>query len=120
MGCNYYARPDPCAHCGRSDKNIHIGKSSIGWVFYFRGYREAYDEPEIHSFEDWKHFISTSCNGVVWDEYGKKKTLEWFVKFVEAKQKDGRRHELQIRDPYYSERNWVDKDGYDFCDYKFC
>lgn len=33
MGTNYYLHENVCAHCGRSDDPLHIGKSSAGWCF---------------------------------------------------------------------------------------
>lgn len=42
MGTNYYIRTtegaDYCEHCGRGEqyKEIHIGKSSMGWQFSFK------------------------------------------------------------------------------------
>lgn len=33
MGTNYYVQPKPCECCGRTGEQVHIGKSSSGWVF---------------------------------------------------------------------------------------
>lgn len=33
MGTNYYVRFDACPHCGHSEDEYHIGKSSGGWCF---------------------------------------------------------------------------------------
>lgn len=40
MGTNYYLHTDVCKHCKRSADRVHIGKSSSGWPFLFRGYRK--------------------------------------------------------------------------------
>ena len=50
MGTNYYHRTNICPHCNRYDER-HIGKSSVGWHFNFRGY------DEIKTFEDWKKVL---------------------------------------------------------------
>ncbi len=39
MGTNFSWRQPPCTHCGRADSDLHVGKSSGGWSFLFRGYR---------------------------------------------------------------------------------
>ena len=33
MGTNYYIRQKECQHCHHRPDDIHIGKSSAGWVF---------------------------------------------------------------------------------------
>lgn len=38
MGMNYYCISIPCNLCGCSKNRRHIGKSSCGWKFIFKGY----------------------------------------------------------------------------------
>lgn len=53
MGTNYYwhEKPAPCHACGHDEsKVIHIGKSSMGWVFFL------HTDPEeaLNTLEDWQ------------------------------------------------------------------
>lgn len=62
MGTNYYIWVD--TPDGGSEK-IHIGKSSMGWVFSLR----IYEEKRILSLYDWIPLFLNSEN-VIRDEYG--------------------------------------------------
>ena len=66
MGTNYYVRPKsaPCPTCGHDDEveEIHIGKSSIGWVFSLH---VTDDLPDIGS---WLEFLTQHPNNI-FDEY---------------------------------------------------
>lgn len=89
MGTNYYLRLNICPHCGRYDA-VHIGKSSSGWRFTFRGYPDTADTPLsditsiVHSVEDWMKVME---DGEIWDEYGTRTPIEMFWGMVESKQK---------------------------------
>ena len=63
MGTNYYWHGNVCAHCGRGDDRIHIGKSSGGWCF------GLHVTDEIKSLDDWRR-IFWSGDGVIRDECG--------------------------------------------------
>ncbi len=63
MGTNYYVTPDVCAHCGRGDERLHIGKKSSGWAFIF----EQYPDRGLTSWAAWKAFVA---NHPVMNEYG--------------------------------------------------
>lgn len=61
MGTNFYWRdidlvcPNPCQHCGQQTV-FHVGKSSGGWSFGFRGYTEE-ESPfgfPVMSRADWR------------------------------------------------------------------
>lgn len=65
MGTNYYWSQPPCAHCGRSDPRIHIGKSSAGWAFSLH----VYPDDGINSLDDWEAKFKS---GQIHDEYGKR------------------------------------------------
>ena len=70
MGTNYYAELDDCKYCGRSSDRIHIGKSSAGWTFGFRGYRDSWElDTTIESEEDWREWLSITPH-IIRDEYG--------------------------------------------------
>lgn len=118
MGTNYYVPLDPCKHCGRADEKIHLGKSSYGWKFHFRGYRDTY-QPDIKSVNDWKDFLAGKQ---IFDEYGKEISHTDFWQFVEGKQQGRSNLEDPLRPNPYSTgpRVWYDDEGYWFCDYEFC
>ena len=63
MGTNYYIQTKPCAHCGRSDEPVHIGKSSGGWHFALHIYPDA----GINSLDDWRPRLALEP---IVDEYG--------------------------------------------------
>jgi hypothetical protein len=63
MGTNYYLRIEPCKHCGRSDEELHIGKSSAGWCFSLH----VIPENNINTLYDW---IEKFPTGKIFDEYG--------------------------------------------------
>jgi hypothetical protein len=68
MGTNYYlkTRTNVCEHCGRADEeSLHIGKSSMGWVFSLR----FHPDEGIGSLEDWRKRFATP-GAVIEDEYG--------------------------------------------------
>ena len=60
-------------------REIHIGKSSIGWKFLFNWNKEKYYKPLKHSIND---FLSLYR---IVDEYGKEISLESFWEMVEKK-----------------------------------
>lgn len=62
MGTNYYLRK-PCPHCGQSKDDLHIGKSSGGWVFALH----IIPEIGIHDLPDWRDRWG---DGEIVNEYG--------------------------------------------------
>lgn len=93
MGTNYYLelRENPCPTCGRdTSRDLHIGKSSVGWVFTWRGYR-ASDSPagrDLTSPTEWFTYLTeeTATRRVIRDEYGDKTySLADFMSFVASK-----------------------------------
>jgi len=65
MGTNYYLKTEVCECCGRSDEELHIGKSSGGWCFSLH-----YDDDEgVCSLDDWLVLFRATDN-VIRDEYG--------------------------------------------------
>ena len=106
MGTNYYYRINLCSNCNRFD-SLHIGKSSKGWTFIFRGYRE-----EKLIIESYKQLINhLKKGGNIFNEYGKEIILEEFMKMIEKK---------KISPLNYSEKyefipgNWIDEEGHSF------
>jgi len=113
MGTNYYTS-------NRKDRDYHIGKSSYGWSFLFRGYR-----PEgLVSWDAWKEFLKDKT---ILNEYGEQIDYEWFVHFIEGEKspkyvrENGHRN-LQHNQmgkidscPWFNpEHDWDDNKGYAF------
>jgi hypothetical protein len=87
MGTNYYHISKPCEKCGRHEKEKHIGKSSGGWQFHFRGYRDEC----IVSFKDWLEQLKDPNKEII-DEYGRKIPLEDFLGTVTSKKHENLNH----------------------------
>lgn len=72
MGTNYYlVRSEvPCPTCGHDESDeIHIGKSSAGWVFALH----IYPDDGINSLEDWVFLFEAHP---IRDEYGRDVSTE--------------------------------------------
>ena len=88
MGTNYYVVPNRPS----IEEPIHIGKSSMGWMFLFQDANEPYrDIPIIwHSYwevEDWLYRYTVECEQyVIIDEYDEIISFDDFIKMVEYKQ----------------------------------
>lgn len=103
MGTNYYLHPAPpkCEGCSRPFEDqapdpIHIGKSSHGWAWAWRGYKpgEACDctvcgdtHPALDSTQVWVEFLARHIDGggAILDEYGEAHTLADVIVRVVAK-----------------------------------
>ena len=116
MGTNYYAvknRPTV-------EEPIHIGKSSIGWLFHFQTHNESWREPPVvwNTFNQLKEWLNKytveSDDYVIIDEYDEIITLDEFLKLVDRKQND--EYCLSNSDNFSNARN---VDGYRFSDVNF-
>lgn len=74
MGTNYYLEPRKadCIECGRpleETERRHIGKSSGGWVWLWRGY----ESPALTAAASWFAYLAEAVGGgaSIVDEYGK-------------------------------------------------
>jgi hypothetical protein len=121
MGTNYYHRYNSCEHCGRHDER-HICKSLV----MFRGYRSSEwdDPPSEDLIVDWRTWKTVlRADGEVWDEYGRHVPTEQFIADVEDTDKAARRrqYDFMMRHPGYgsSYTDWLDPDGFSFCDGEF-
>jgi len=65
VGTNYYLRKNVCEHCGRGDKDKHIGKASYGWCFSLH----VIPEDGINTLDDWKREFGSDRSQIV-NEYG--------------------------------------------------
>jgi hypothetical protein len=133
MGTNYYHKTKPCEKCGSRKVEKHIGKSSYGWEFHFRGYLDE----SIVSFEDWKNEFKDEDKQIV-DEYGEVIPLAEFGEIVESKKGGLNNYNVTVGQPqtekekkYCAERQngygfgrdnkcWKDNEGHTFTDHEFC
>lgn len=106
MGTNYYAYKNTCPTCGRSDEQVHIGKSSAGWSFSFHT-----DLGLPRSWAEWRDRLRDAR---IEDEYGREVPLAEFEALVESKR--GHRNHATL----YPERgNYVDPEGHSFSEGEF-
>ena len=117
MGTNYYVVKN-----GPSVQTpVHIGKSSIGWMFNFQDQDEQWRDTPIvwHTFnqvKDWlKKYTVDSKDYVIIDEYDDVVTYDEFVDMVEFKQNDPSCRDN--KDNFTYSKNI---DGYRFSDGEFC
>ncbi len=126
MGTNFYHRINICSECRRYDER-HIGKSSVGWQFSFKGWKDSEGRPAIKSWQDWKYILKTFKDGQIFDEYGKEWSYDDFIAKVENT-KGKQNHYDYLRDapqydylrdaPQYGssylQDSWKDTEGWDF------
>lgn len=113
MGTNFYwhKEGERCPTCGRhDDEELHIGKSSVGWEFSFRGYPEL----GLTSWAAWKNKLQEDGGKIV-SEYGNALSLEEFRKKVEDRQ-----HPSGLRNSVHTDpTGWKDAFGYGFHEREF-
>lgn len=110
MGTNYYAvKKKPSLY----NREIHIGKSSAGWLFLFR------DNEEFHTYSQFKKWLEDNVDSgeyVLFNEYNEEITKEYLLDLIDTKQKDP--HNLSNPDNFrYNTKNI---DGYRFTNNDFC
>lgn len=136
MGTNYDAHINCCDKCERPEYVLHIGKSSAGWTFSFRGYRNYYvnetTELNIDTWRKWQLFLKQP-NVKIYNEYGEVISYDDFYNIVEQKKNEPFNHAkltLEKSDKIfykpefvseeYIKQNWIDEDGNSFSDTEFC
>lgn len=120
MGTNYYVEQNRCECCDRYDTTHHIGKSSWGWSFSFRGHRDE----NLTSWREWKAFLSDKT---IVDEYGEPIDYREFCRMIENEKAPGWVREDGHRNLQHNEEgkkgprawfdpdyDWDDSDGYAF------
>ena len=111
MGTNYYVRTNGCDKCERFDE-VHIGKSSMGWTFSFRGYKSTLDPfGIIVSAKQWFRVLKDRA---IYDEYGDEVRFSELKELVKVKAKEENNHADQ-----YNDGNWIDDDGHSFSGTEF-
>ena len=84
MGCNYYTRAKDVT--GKM-VDVHIGKSSCGWVF------ALHDIPSmgLRSFDAWAEFLK---DRLIYDEYDQEVSYKEMLEIISQRECDLLRHEL--------------------------
>lgn len=129
MGTNYYLRINNCEPCGRYDQ-IHVGKSSAGWSFGFRGHLHklmndqhpdwGYDHQSpfgypITSRADWAKAF-TDTNGHLYDEYGSHipDPLTWLNNLTPPDDQQIAKEIRHGRERYRGRSDWDDPERFRF------
>jgi hypothetical protein len=112
MGTNYYLREDICDTCNRY-REVHIGKSSVGWKFTFNVIND------VKSYQDIKILLKELTDGKskIFDEYNEEIKYEDFINIVENS-KDGKSSYHEISNPDIHLMT-LDSDGWTFSDSEF-
>jgi hypothetical protein len=116
MGTNYYVATNYCDHCKQYKEDLHIGKSSYGWCFYFQGYKHS----NITSWKEWQEYLKDK---LIVDEYGEITPYDDFVSMVQIdkhpKSLSSRFHhneEGRKKGWFHPEYDWDDEEGFPFSD----
>lgn len=132
MSDNWYPYRDglPCETCGhdKRESRVHIGLSAVGWVFLWRGWREADESPlgvAVITPGEWIDILTREVEqgAVIKDEYDQVKPLDEFLAFVRIKRGEGRggpplRHS-DLNDAHLGGRDVRHIDGDDIAFYEF-
>ena len=115
MGTNYYVVPNRPS----IEKPIHIGKSSMGWMFLFQDVNEPYGDIPIvwHTYEEVKDWLHKNTFNypkyVIIDEYDEIIPYHDFIELVERKQE-------QFKDNPDNFTHCRNVNGYRFESGEFC
>jgi len=115
MSTNYYLKLNVCPCCGHAEKELHIGKSSMGWQFTFHGIKELGLTSKKAWFERLSRLLPSE---MIVNEYDDVIFPDDFKNMVRQKQRDEKHNharECYSRDP----DNWVDEEGHSFSGYEF-
>lgn len=109
MGTNYYAvKSKPSLY----NRVIHIGKSSIGWLFLFK------DNDEFHTYPQFKEWLKKNVDTgeyVLFDEYNREITKDYLLSIIDNMQRD----EINLKNQENFEYDVKNIDGYRFTDRDF-
>ncbi len=88
MGTNFYFYEKPtCGECKRPHESLHIGKSSMGWMFSLKIYPEA----KIWDLPDWEKKWAIP-GSYIEDEYGSRVSPEIMREWIANRPAGHRRH----------------------------
>lgn len=121
MGTNYYLHqpPKPCPTCNHDPidpEGLHIGKSSMGWVWIWHGYRaEDNVGANLSTPEEWFAYLGLEIDkgAKIRDEYWQDCSLESLRARVIGKRGG------QLRNSRIADSSAVHVDGDDFGFYEF-
>jgi len=101
MGTNYYLKKEKCEHCGRGDPDLHIGKSSAGWVFLMHVCEVNPDGVNIDDLQGWQDLWNRPDTAIE-NEYGDIITPKEMIKIITE------RSWPRDRTKYYGYKSWQD------------
>ena len=115
MNGNYYL-VHKCGPCRSMDKPIHLGKSSIGWVFLIRGYLDGQLKGvpmSVHSMSDMHALCAmmTKTGLMIVNDADQEVSLDEFIEYVKLTKTD---------DAKVCEHSDVDAEGYPVSYEEFC
>lgn len=114
MGTNFYMEKK-CRCCGEK-KSVHLGKSSAGWTFTFRGDLEN----GVVDYASWIVRVRTLLNAgytLTNDNGSDVKTLNDLVQLIQEKYVEPNN---QAKDyGYNDDNNWLDENGNSFTNNEF-
>lgn len=94
MGTNYYlAAPHLADHFDDGERGVHIGKSSAGWKFGWRGHPAL----GIKSKDDWFHLFRNCGDAMIVDEYRAMVTFSQFEDICDDEIRQMRRDDALAR-----------------------
>lgn len=121
MSTNYYART---MDMPEDHEGLHIGKSSVGWDFLWRGHKKL----NLTSRALWEKYLNNKDISIV-SEMGIVYDLTGFLDEV-VNPRDGRkrikhahywlRFDRNMHQTWMFDEEWVDDEGYPFCGSEFC
>lgn len=88
IGTNYYVRgscQNPCEHCPEDGGLVHLGKSSLGWTFSFKGRASWFRGADVDPFGDW---LKLAESGPIENEYGMEIPLKDLLVLISRKAAD--------------------------------
>ena len=119
MGMNYYVKFKKRVV---NQKDLHIGKKSVGWQFSFQAHEENeyYGIPELKSFKDYKKFLKQHKKEIV-NECDEPVKYKDFIRMIKnsLKNKENLNHTDYVLNEF-GERSCLgcdvfkDKKGYSF------
>ena len=127
MGTNYFAVlkgcERSCKHCAE-EKNVHLGKSSVGWRFLLKADTEWSRDNALH---EWLELVLNADK--IETEYGTSVNVPGFLSFVMGKQKERltnlQWHGTEISGPHrqshedYIAKHRFENGGFEFSDSEF-
>ena len=123
MGTNYFIKSDAgsaCACCGHTppSQEVHLGKSSGGWAFLFKGNRDPENGPLVTTEQEWWAELQRRVHAgqFVWDEYGDIISLPELRKVIDST-RQGRPHTQLVTAAHSSA--WQDEEGNSFMESEF-